>query len=94
MRQGTDACDADVLQPSTDSVRIPLGNRRRCSYGIASAYTVESVGRAVRSTEEVRDVRSDDVGGGVVSVERIVGLLVAVSLVGLLVVGVKFPDRF
>ncbi|MEU5013692.1 K(+)-transporting ATPase subunit F [Streptomyces sp. NPDC021749] len=39
-------------------------------------------------------MRSDDVGGGVVSVERIVGLLVAVSLVGLLVVGVKFRDRF
>lgn len=52
------------------------------------------VGRDKWSTEEVRDVRSDDVGGGVVSVERIVGLLVAVSLVGLLVVGVKFRDRF
>ncbi|GAB7035534.1 hypothetical protein JCM4914_69950 [Streptomyces platensis subsp. malvinus] len=52
------------------------------------------VGRDEWSTEEVRDVRSDDVGGGVVSVERIVGLLVAVSLVGLLVVGVKFRDRF
>lgn len=29
-----------------------------------------------------------------VSAERIVGVLVAVALVGLLVVGVKFPDRF
>lgn len=29
-----------------------------------------------------------------VSVERIVGVLVAVALVGLLVAGVKFPDRF
>ncbi|MEW9519721.1 K(+)-transporting ATPase subunit F [Streptomyces tubercidicus] len=28
------------------------------------------------------------------SAERIVGLLVAASLVGLLVIGVKFPDRF
>ncbi|MCZ1020686.1 K(+)-transporting ATPase subunit F [Streptomyces noursei] len=28
------------------------------------------------------------------SVERIVGVLVAVALVGLLVAGVKFPDRF
>ncbi|MCZ0974454.1 K(+)-transporting ATPase subunit F [Streptomyces noursei] len=28
------------------------------------------------------------------SAERIVGVLVAVALVGLLVVGVKFPDRF
>ncbi|UKY48043.1 K(+)-transporting ATPase subunit F [Streptomyces inhibens] len=39
-------------------------------------------------------MRSDDVGGGVVSVERVVGLLVAAALVGLLVVVVKFPDRF
>ncbi|MCE4941626.1 MULTISPECIES: K(+)-transporting ATPase subunit F [Streptomyces] len=28
------------------------------------------------------------------SAERIVGVLVAVALVGLLVLGVKFPDRF
>ncbi|MEU4845608.1 MULTISPECIES: hypothetical protein [Streptomyces] len=28
------------------------------------------------------------------SVERVVGLLVAAALVGLLVLGVKFPDRF
>ncbi|WP_344577803.1 K(+)-transporting ATPase subunit F [Streptomyces lunalinharesii] len=28
------------------------------------------------------------------SAERIVGVLVAVALVGLLVIGVKFPDRF
>ncbi|MGP8304173.1 K(+)-transporting ATPase subunit F [Streptomyces inhibens] len=39
-------------------------------------------------------MRSDDVGGGVVSVERVVGVLVAAALVGLLVVVVKFPDRF
>lgn len=28
------------------------------------------------------------------SVERVVGLLVAASLIGLLVLAVKFPDRF
>lgn len=28
------------------------------------------------------------------SVERVVGLLVAASLIGLLVIVVKFPDRF
>ncbi|WJY36116.1 K(+)-transporting ATPase subunit F [Streptomyces decoyicus] len=33
-------------------------------------------------------------GGGVVTVERVVGLLVAASVVGLLVLVVKFPDRF
>ncbi len=33
-------------------------------------------------------------GRSVVSAEHIVGVLVAVALVGLLVAGVKFPDRF
>ncbi|MEU8786260.1 K(+)-transporting ATPase subunit F [Streptomyces sp. NPDC048637] len=39
-------------------------------------------------------MRRHDVGGDVVSAERIVGLLVAASLVGMLVIVVKFPDRF
>ncbi|KUL38477.1 hypothetical protein ADL22_18325 [Streptomyces sp. NRRL F-4489] len=33
-------------------------------------------------------------GGGGMSAERVVGILVAVSLVGLLVLAVKYPDRF
>ncbi|BDM70785.1 hypothetical protein HEK616_42720 [Streptomyces nigrescens] len=39
-------------------------------------------------------MRRHGAGGGVVSVERIVGLLVAASLVGLLLAGIKFRDRF
>ncbi|UKY47765.1 K(+)-transporting ATPase subunit F [Streptomyces inhibens] len=39
-------------------------------------------------------MRRQDAGGAVVSVERVVGLLVAASLVGLLAIVVKFPDRF
>ncbi|MEU7429900.1 K(+)-transporting ATPase subunit F [Streptomyces sioyaensis] len=39
-------------------------------------------------------MRRLDVGGGVVTVERVVGVLVAAALVGLLVLVVKFPDRF
>ncbi|AJC61308.1 hypothetical protein GZL_08785 [Streptomyces sp. 769] len=52
--------------------------------------------RAEHTRRKVRDGRPwrDRAGGGAVSVERIVGLLVAVALVGLLVAGVKFPDRF
>lgn len=51
-------------------------------------------GRGWADIEEVPDVSRLESGGGVVTVERVVGLLVAASVVGLLVLVVKFPDRF
>ncbi len=54
---------------------------------------VEAVGRRGES-EENPHARSSHDGGGAVSVERVVGLLVAAALVGFLVLTVKFPDRF